>query len=681
MKESRIKSALEAIARRQVPENTDIWPRIQSRLPKGTSFMRLQTKMSWSLLWVLLALALLTTAAYALYRYFNDPGLQAAEEAGLITDVNATAEASLATAQPPYASGDGKATIVGTQQIVSGVTVKLDWVYVEDARQAFHISAEGLRPGMRFGIPVMSYSDVQPTDFSGATFRLEGSDKLSGTYLAHQLVRPEQGLGGSVPVQIDIPLLAWNDGHPANIGAFHFDVDEVEITVPWGGGGSDSYRVEVNGIQMVMEHAILAPDHTQVRLCYEPPEGGDWLIDGATLQYGDPITNELGPAVKMDAAIEIHEEGHQPCEDVNFPRGGPDREASMVLMANGLVLRDGSQKLDSTWQFNRYVQVNLHIGGIASAQAPDGPPIESQTVGDITATLEWMYIDSNRIAFTVHFSEWRDGFALTNIALRTPDGKDINAGMNWGPSESDPATTLISMTPANPLSMERFTGQLLLSVITSLSAGAPTNEFTFDLDLPVYQAVTIESGQSQTANGTQLLLQRVKVAPSWTVAYVCYEKPTTGDWGIGQGTTLQIGSDRAEVADYMMMYDSDYANGGKGLEPGWIPPIAQGRCIRLGFPVGSQGASETLTLRIESLQLSTPEVIPEVEVQRAREVLKSQGIEMDWMTVTGSGGGGGGPVYKRLPDGMTEMQAYERFLDALGHIHKGPWVFTLKIDP
>src|SRR5512139_3175028 len=99
MKESRIKSALEAIARRQVPENTDIWPRIQSRLPKGTSFMRLQTKMSWSLLWVLLALALLTTAAYALYRYFNDPGLQAAEEAGLITDMNATAEASLGTAQ------------------------------------------------------------------------------------------------------------------------------------------------------------------------------------------------------------------------------------------------------------------------------------------------------------------------------------------------------------------------------------------------------------------------------------------------------------------------------------------------------------------------------------------------------------------------------------------------------
>ena len=35
MKESRIKSALEAIARRQVPENTDIWPRIQSRLPGG----------------------------------------------------------------------------------------------------------------------------------------------------------------------------------------------------------------------------------------------------------------------------------------------------------------------------------------------------------------------------------------------------------------------------------------------------------------------------------------------------------------------------------------------------------------------------------------------------------------------------------------------------------------------
>ncbi len=54
---------------------------------------------------------------------------------------------------------------------------------------------------------------------------------------------------------------------------------------------------------------------------------------------------------------------------------------------------------------------------------------------------------------------------------------------------------------------------------------------------------------------------------------------------------------------------------------------------------------------------------------------------MDYMTFTGNGGGGGGPVYRRLPEGMTEAEAYQRFLDALGYVRKGPWVFTLQLEP
>jgi hypothetical protein len=53
----------------------------------------------------------------------------------------------------------------------------------------------------------------------------------------------------------------------------------------------------------------------------------------------------------------------------------------------------------------------------------------------------------------------------------------------------------------------------------------------------------------------------------------------------------------------------------------------------------------------------------------------------DWMTFTGDGGGGGGPMFKKLPDGMTEQQAYRRFIEALGYVHEGPWVFTVEINP
>ena len=109
MKESRVRSALEAIARREVPENATIWPAIDARLKKGVLIMRLQSKWSWSVALVLLAMLLLTTVAYALYRYLNDPGLRSAQEAGLISDVNTTAEPNLLTPAPAFASGSGAA--------------------------------------------------------------------------------------------------------------------------------------------------------------------------------------------------------------------------------------------------------------------------------------------------------------------------------------------------------------------------------------------------------------------------------------------------------------------------------------------------------------------------------------------------------------------------------------------
>jgi hypothetical protein len=132
-----------------------------------------------------------------------------------------------------------------------------------------------------------------------------------------------------------------------------------------------------------------------------------------------------------------------------------------------------------------------------------------------------------------------------------------------------------------------------------------------------------------------------------------------------------------------MAYDSEYGDTGKGVEPGWKPALMEGRCVKAGFPVGHHDKPETLVLSIDSLQLTMPEVAPEAEVNRALEELLREGIDMDWMTFTGDGGGGGGPMYKKLPAGMTKQEAYRRFIDALGYVHEGPWVFRWRstLDP
>ncbi len=180
--------------------------------------------------------------------------------------------------------------------------------------------------------------------------------------------------------------------------------------------------------------------------------------------------------------------------------------------------------------------------------------------------------------------------------MRLADGTNVNAGTGWGPQDSDPATTLVTLTPVTGLKMERFRGQLVLNLNTSHTPGAPISEFSFDLDLPVYKAFTIEPMLTANAGGTDVLLQMVKTSPSYTVVYVCYRKPAPGDWMLGDPVTLQIGPDQVAINDYSMLYDPEYRDTGKGTEPGWKPPIPDGRCVRAGFPVGHHGKPETLVL-------------------------------------------------------------------------------------
>jgi hypothetical protein len=680
MKESRVKEALEAIARRSVPENTDLWPNVELRLRHGAGSMNAQFKLSWSLVLLILASILVTTVAYALYRYFNDPGLQAAQDAGLITDVNATAQFTVLTPAAAFASGSGSATLIGSTQTLEGVTLKLDWVYLEDARQVFHVSASGLAPDMRFGMPLVTYPDATPEQYRGAIFSLNGSGTITGTYLSNQLVRKDGQPGGKVAMQIDIPVVRRAGGQSTPIANFHFDLTNMEVTVPYGGGGGDSYAVRVNGLEMRMEHAIVTPSYTEAQLCYQlPSPGKDWVLDNVTAQYADP-TQLVGEPIAMDSYTQVEARGNERCADVDFPLGKSPGNVSLFVTANGLAAPATQEKMDSTWQFSSTLIDELRIAGVEAITPTPGGPLASETVGDLTATLQRAYADSNRMAFTVHFDGWKEGYSVGNIALRDADGNEVNVGANFQPAESDPTTSTISLTPATELKVNHFKGQLLID-LTDAPAGTPLAQFSFDLDLPVYQALVMEPKQVITANGLEMMLQTVKVAPSYTVVYVCYQKPTPADWMLGDGVSLQIGNDKIGKDTDMLLFDSDFGDLGKGPEPGWKSPVETGRCVKIGFQVGHHGKPDTMILAVDELQQSMPEGIPDSVLKQALAKLKAQGIEIDWMTSSGNGGGGGGVVYKKLPAGVTEAEAYRRLVEALGYIHKGPWVFTIPINP
>ena len=122
MKEDRMKDALENIARRGIPENINLWPRIEARLDNRSSFMQtLRARPMMVTLIVLLALSLLTGVVYAVGRL-----------TGYIPGIGFVQTNSLRVLAEPVS------------QVQEGITVTIEQVVVDSERTIIVYKTEGL---------------------------------------------------------------------------------------------------------------------------------------------------------------------------------------------------------------------------------------------------------------------------------------------------------------------------------------------------------------------------------------------------------------------------------------------------------------------------------------------------------------------------------------------------------
>jgi len=314
---------------------------------------------------------------------------------------------------------------------------------------------------------------------------------------------------------------------------------------------------------------------------------------------------------------------------------------------------------------------------------PGFPPlssvnIPSQTQNGFTATIKGIYADASRIVFAVHVTGKPDNVYLDRVSLKDENSVDINASMGFGPAGgSDPSLYQIEFNPVIPLK-EHLKGKLNFDVVSSPGDGESLAQFSFDLDLPVHPALTFDPKQSfLSVDGVKILLDRVVITPAYTQAYLCYAKPSDADWMIGSDAVLKIRNQQSSLNSYSLLFDSAFGDMGKGGEPDWIPPVQTGRCVKIGFPIGDADP-QSVTLTIPTLEQSMPEVISADRIAEARKTLKEwDGIEMQWNIVDH----GAYPEWKKLPAGMSEQQAYRKFIGALGYIYNGQWEFNLQLNP
>lgn len=653
MKPTRAAHLLDEVARQSIPDDRNLLPGILARI-QSQEKRPMKLKIIWTVIAVLLGLGLITGVGYALYQaFFGDPGIEAVQEAGLVSPVQ---QSALPTLQPQLPTQpllpEAPLHVLGQTQTAQGLTWRLEWLQINRGGIQFGFSMSGspntpALPGLQM--------DGQQVEPQGQILWLwqEGS-QWTGIYRAIWN-RP----AGSTNLSLQFGL----DGQTGPA----FELSGLEIQAGRMQTGEYIQSARIDDQERNLKAVVLGPQSTWARICAPEGQTPDW--SGLTIEAE---LGQLGQPARVRTALQGQP---QPlpqaptCADLRFDLPGIQQPEALHLTLTPVI--------GSTWEF--YAEAPTWPDAVPHAlntPQPTATPLATQAAGPLSATLDWAYADAQRVAMQLHFTGWQPTYTLWGANLQTSNGQTLD--LNISQPAEDGNTYLLIFNAQNRLTDDTVELTLHLPIQDLNDWQTTLAAFQFQISLPVYPAIEIESLQAASAHGLTLRMERAEITPSYTSVILCYDKPTHGpssDWGVSADTQLQgVG-----LLNYALLQDADV---GMPLDPqaNFTPSQPAERCIELGFPIGSiQQPQGVLTLIIPGLERSIPESIPDEEWAAAQQKLAVQGIQVEQYIFHGNGGGGGGWNILQRPDGMSDEQAYQLIKEALGYTFPGPWLFTLPL--
>jgi hypothetical protein len=707
---------------------------------------------------------------------FSDAGLQAVQEAGLVTDLDISSQPTVVTAGGSDVEMPKGAHQVALSQTIDDLTVTLDWAYVDEGRLALGFSMDLMPSDLLFDVPRITYAHELPSNWQINNQSMTiGAEHI--LFISYQVIQVDF-FGEQIDFSVDLPLISSPDEPENVLATFHFDLKEIPVYRGMTIQLQQTNAVSINNVEVILNSIHITPSNTELDICYDfpPNEENAWYLPEPTLQIGNGL-EETGHSFTYQG-----EENGKHCARINFRIGNAGNAERLIFKINSLYVplpeklpderifavnealaeygleiapatdkvTDGlggwvfveepewesysfnpsllvmdllREKMTGPWTF--YVDIptagdfNPDMEEIIKT---DGPPIGSQTLADVTVTLDWVFVDALRagVGYTVTgLPDVPEASGLQGeINLYDSQGLLVG-GSGVGSStisrvEDQPGTLqgTWSVGFLEPLTVSEAQFQLVMSLGSSdmrnhiagfpiepeatpyppyefppdLPEG-PVGTFTFDFTAPIHPLMIVDQIPPVTVNGTQVWVPRAEVTASMSKVMICYEKPSDRDWWI-MNASVHSGDEGERTSGGRVLYDTDYtlkpitlADLSKWEVPQAFLQVEHGRCLLLDFLQGQSNPSDELVLEIESMEISPPEVFPEDELAAVREILRSEGIEFNNEISRSSGGGGGGINFTVLPEGMSWETAYQKFIEALGYVHTGPWEITLISKP
>jgi DNA-binding CsgD family transcriptional regulator len=288
--------------------------------------------------------------------------------------------------------------------------------------------------------------------------------------------------------------------------------------------------------------------------------------------------------------------------------------------------------------------------------APTRIAIAPHTVNGYTAAIESYYVDTSHVIFQVRITGGDVAFGDEHYydRIESPDlfdetGNAINTSGGFGPAV-DPELYQFEFVPLTLFQGDRLKGQFGFALSDAPDYEEILAQFRFDFDLPMYPETRFYPKQTVTANGMEILLDSVTVTPVFTQLYLCFPPPSFAPWTLGSQTVLQLDQQQAPLYNFRLLFGADLGGDRRaGSEPYWAPPTENGRCMKIGFPVGSSNPT--------ALRLSIPAL-----TQEDPEALLSDRLLRDY-------------------PGLSAKDAYQAYLEEHDKTFRGPWLFTVQLNP
>ncbi len=318
-----IHQAFQDLGAEKEPRQSDPWRQIARKIEDQTAARKARSRRfvrtALSVLSIFLAGA---TVVYAYTRLMVDHGLQDADQNGLVSNFNQTAMPTVFNAVP-----EALAAAPLASDSKNGVTVTLEWAYMDESRLAYQLTLTGLSvpKGQNLGDFVCDpyLTDKQgvalnPFSSSNTVSQVQPGQPYEFVYVYYQHVDATQTPYLDLNLELTLGPCGpwWNFDQvytgpgptptpPPLMGNYHLS---FRVPVNKGVTIHPSQEITSNQVKMRLESVTFNPSYTEAELCFQQPDQAnrEWSPEEINLQINraDPIPADHFFAVQGSSTLQ-----------------------------------------------------------------------------------------------------------------------------------------------------------------------------------------------------------------------------------------------------------------------------------------------------------------------------------------------------------------------------------------